>query len=202
MNNHLGDRVTALVDGEVDHATRDRLLAHVASCPGCYAELDEQRRLKATLTALSAPHLSEDLSIRLRRLAEPGEPVRPRRDSHDRSRVAYAGMSRDSGRLDRLPAVQQRRMFFGSVALGAVAATVGTAFVLGAPAAAPAVPAVTPSVDQFSREHALTAADVGLPDPANVPVTTSSATTTTRTVIGPTATPSVTPASVIGGVSR
>lgn len=51
---HLGDRLAALVDGELKHDVRDRVLAHLATCPKCKAEADAQRRLK-NVFAQSAP---------------------------------------------------------------------------------------------------------------------------------------------------
>jgi len=43
---HLGDRLSALVDGELGHEARERVLAHLATCAKCKSEADEQRRLK------------------------------------------------------------------------------------------------------------------------------------------------------------
>ncbi|HEX2316207.1 MAG TPA: zf-HC2 domain-containing protein, partial [Thermomonospora sp.] len=51
----LGERLTALVDGELDHDERDRALAHLAVCRTCREEADTMRRLKSRLRALSAP---------------------------------------------------------------------------------------------------------------------------------------------------
>jgi anti-sigma factor RsiW len=49
---HLGDRLTALVDGQLDHADRDRVLAHLARCAECRREAAEQRALKVRLDRL------------------------------------------------------------------------------------------------------------------------------------------------------
>lgn len=43
---HLGERLTALVDGELGHDERDRALAHLAACDLCRAEADALRALK------------------------------------------------------------------------------------------------------------------------------------------------------------
>lgn len=53
----LGERLTALVDGELDHDERDRALAHLAGCAECRAEADTLRRLKDRLRSLAAPPL-------------------------------------------------------------------------------------------------------------------------------------------------
>ncbi|MCW2887824.1 MAG: putative transrane anti-sigma factor [Streptosporangiaceae bacterium] len=49
---HLGERLTALVDGELGHDERDRALAHLAACEQCRREADTLRRLKSRLRAL------------------------------------------------------------------------------------------------------------------------------------------------------
>ncbi|MFI1395176.1 anti-sigma factor family protein [Streptomyces sp. NPDC020681] len=71
---HLGDRLAALVDGELTHDSRDRVLAHLATCPKCKAEADAQRRLKDVFAQTAPPPPSEGLLARLQGLpAGPGE---------------------------------------------------------------------------------------------------------------------------------
>ncbi|MFK0114467.1 anti-sigma factor family protein [Streptomyces sp. NPDC090994] len=65
---HLGDRLSALVDGELGHDARERVLAHVATCPKCKAEVDAQRRLKNVFAEASGPAPSESLLARLQGL--------------------------------------------------------------------------------------------------------------------------------------
>lgn len=48
----LGDRLTALVDGELDHDGRDRALSHLAGCADCRAEAEALRGLKRRLSSL------------------------------------------------------------------------------------------------------------------------------------------------------
>lgn len=69
---HLGDRLAALVDGELKHDARDRVLAHLATCPRCKAEADAQRRLKDVFAHAAPPPPSEGLLARLQGL--PGGP--------------------------------------------------------------------------------------------------------------------------------
>ncbi|WP_374194897.1 anti-sigma factor family protein [Streptomyces scabiei] len=52
---HLGDRLSALVDGELGHEARDRVLAHLATCGKCKTEADEQRRLKNVFAEAAPP---------------------------------------------------------------------------------------------------------------------------------------------------
>ncbi|MFF3324704.1 anti-sigma factor family protein [Streptomyces sp. NPDC002889] len=65
---HLGDRLAALVDGELTHDARDRVLAHLATCPKCKAEADAQRRLKSVFAQAALPPPSEGLLARLQSL--------------------------------------------------------------------------------------------------------------------------------------
>jgi anti-sigma factor RsiW len=75
---HLGERLSALVDGELDHDERDRVLAHLASCDECRAEAEAQRRLKQRLRSLGDAAPSPDLLTRLYAMGEPGGPIPPR----------------------------------------------------------------------------------------------------------------------------
>ncbi|WP_349632444.1 anti-sigma factor family protein [Streptomyces lydicamycinicus] len=52
---HLGDRLAALVDGELGHDARERVLAHLATCGKCKAEADAQRRLKNVFAQAAPP---------------------------------------------------------------------------------------------------------------------------------------------------
>lgn len=66
---HLGDRLAAFVDGELTDDTRDRVLAHLATCPQCKAAAAEQRRLKNAVAASGLPAISSGLLERLQALA-------------------------------------------------------------------------------------------------------------------------------------
>ncbi|MEW2413878.1 zf-HC2 domain-containing protein [Streptomyces sp. NPDC046866] len=80
---HLGDRLAALVDGELSHDARERVLAHLATCPKCKAEADAQRRLKTLFVESAPPPLSAGLLARLQQLpgggpdGPPGPPGPP-----------------------------------------------------------------------------------------------------------------------------
>ncbi|MFB7777639.1 anti-sigma factor family protein [Streptomyces bauhiniae] len=65
---HLGDRLSALVDGELGHESRDRVLAHLATCCRCRAEADAQRRLKNVFAEAAPPPPSESFLARLQGL--------------------------------------------------------------------------------------------------------------------------------------
>ncbi|GAA2319791.1 zf-HC2 domain-containing protein [Streptomyces kunmingensis] len=70
---HLGDRLAALVDGELDHDARERVLAHLATCPKCKAEADAQRRLKSVFAEVAPPPPSESFLARLQGLPAGGD---------------------------------------------------------------------------------------------------------------------------------
>jgi putative zinc finger protein len=65
---HLGDRLAALVDGELGHDSRERVLSHLATCWSCKAEADAQRRLKSVFADTAPPPPSESLLARLQGL--------------------------------------------------------------------------------------------------------------------------------------
>ncbi|MFG2954500.1 anti-sigma factor [Streptomyces sp. NPDC048291] len=71
---HLGDRLSALVDGELGHETRERVLAHLATCARCKAEADAQRALKSVFAATAPPAPSESFLARLQGLPAGGDP--------------------------------------------------------------------------------------------------------------------------------
>src|SRR5436190_21522920 len=91
---HLGERLSELVDGELDHDTRDKMLAHLAGCADCRTEVDDERRLKARLGALSDPPLPQGLTERLRAV--------PDDDGHARDVAAAApATTRPTSRRDK-----------------------------------------------------------------------------------------------------
>lgn len=65
MSQHLGERLSALVDGELGHAERERALSHLALCESCRFEAEMTRSLKRRLHGLDAPSPSMDFMGRL-----------------------------------------------------------------------------------------------------------------------------------------
>ncbi|MFD5025347.1 zf-HC2 domain-containing protein [Streptomyces sp. NPDC058373] len=72
VEQHLGDRLAALVDGELGHEARERVLAHLATCCKCKAEADAQRRLKSVFATAAPPPPSESFLARLQGLPAAG----------------------------------------------------------------------------------------------------------------------------------
>ncbi|WP_304451805.1 anti-sigma factor [Nocardiopsis sp. YSL2] len=80
---HLGERLSALVDGELGTAEHERALIHLAKCEPCRVEADMMRRLKRRLTGLCEPEPDMDFLGRLSSLSQAssddgGGPVGPR----------------------------------------------------------------------------------------------------------------------------
>ena len=144
---HLGDRISALVDGELDHDARDRALAHIASCPRCRAAVDEERWLKSRLHRLPATEPSATLLSAL--FAAPRVPAQRQLEP-----------VRDAERGPRVTLVLAGA---GSVS----AAMLTLAYLLGgSDAPTPVAPPVSPPVGQFSAEFAGTTEGLPFSDPA------------------------------------
>lgn len=168
---HLGDRLVSLIDGELDHDARDKVLAHLAVCQECRVEADEQRRLKGIVSNLDGPEPSSDLVHRLRALAEPGEPGPP---APPAAPGGFAGgplaafHEGPSGPPQPPPPAARpgwrkaNLALAGMFCLATAAAT--TAFAVG-DRDTTAV-RVTPQVDRYAVEHAVTVPHVPLTDPA------------------------------------
>jgi anti-sigma factor RsiW len=160
----LGDVLSALVDGELDHAARDRALSHLAGCAACRADVEDQRRLKARLAALHADAPSPELSSRLLALAVPGaepwaRPSTPVRPVTVRSSRAPGGAAR--------PAAGPGRRLRRATAVGSsvVLAGLAAALVLGGRPAGGGSTPIDPGADVFVVEHVSTTGDLPLREP-------------------------------------
>jgi len=169
---HLGDRLSALVDGELDGAERDRAHAHLAGCEQCRAEAAELRVLKQKLRALGAGAPAEAaMTRRLIAMTGPGGPLPPRRRL---LRLAPAPRPAAGRRGPARPrrAVRRRYLVLGTmslvIGLGTAAFTAG-----GAGQAAPG-PRITPPVEMYSVEHAITTGEVPFTGPSARPASSDS----------------------------
>jgi hypothetical protein len=179
--NHLGARVSALVDGQLGHSERDRALSHVAHCAACREAVEAERTIKARLSGAALPAPSENLLAALHNLAEPGGPVSPRPRSMPLGPVVPTlpppgrgpfGARRDS----RRPAKGRRGQRVRYAAAGAVSVAglvLGTAFAAGGSAAGAGAATVVPPAAELSVEHAATTSGLPLGDPAFTAVTAS-----------------------------
>ena len=153
MGGCLGEVAAALIDGELEHAARERAHRHLLHCAACRAEVEAQRRLKASLAALAPAPAPDGLTARLMALQVPGTdrvgpPVGPVRPATVRPAAGPANR-RPRGRGLR------RRTAVGS----AVAALGVVALALGGPQSGATTP-VDPGADSFVVEHVDTTSEV------------------------------------------
>jgi anti-sigma factor RsiW len=176
---HLGQRLTALVDGELGHAERDKALVHLAACDQCRAEADALRALKRRLRAMGDALPADGLIQRLQAMGEPGDPLPPaiRRLPGQSRTPAPARLTRprDTRPAARRAAERRRRPRGRYLVAGAAAlAVLGIGSAAFAAGSEPRSPRVSPSIEQFAVEHALTSGDVPLTDPRPAEKTTDS----------------------------
>ena len=166
---HLGDNLSALVDGELSGTDLDRASAHLASCDKCRGEAAALRALKTELRALVANGTDEDaLTIRL--LSMPGHSDASRSDTgcSDTGRWDRLDRQRPPGRrggVRRPPRSPRRRyLVWSAVSLAVVGGLGAAAFSIGGGASDPGP--VVPQVEMFNMEHAVDSGDVPFPGPS------------------------------------
>jgi anti-sigma factor RsiW len=171
---HLGDRLSALVDGELNGTDRERAHAHMAVCEPCRVEAAALRDLKRELRdlrALRALPAEEAVVGRLLEMAGPGGPIPPRqrrqpRQPRQRRRRFGGGRTRPGAphpawhpgrpsRLGRRGYVVAGAVSLVVVGIGAAAFSVGGGGSSG--------PDITPPMQMYSEEHAITTGDVPFP---------------------------------------
>lgn len=179
---HLGDLLSALVDGELSGAELDRANAHVAACGACRVEAHALRRLKHELRSLAEVSDCGDMTRRLLAMSEtdgqpgqggPAAPAPARRLGRERARRrrVAAGRRAMTDPYSTLPPrrlVRRRRgryVLWSTVSL--VVVGIGTAFGMGGNAGSTG-PQITPQLEVFDVQHAITSGDVPFEDPADV----------------------------------
>jgi anti-sigma factor RsiW len=193
---HLGDRLSALVDGELDGAELDRAHAHLAGCERCRAEAAELRALKQKLRELMTGAPAEAaMTRRLIAMTGPGGPLPPQRrllrvvpgrpsgvgpapsgptpsgpapsrSAPSRSAPSGPAPSAWAGRRSR-SARRRRYLVLGTVSL--VVGLGAAAFTAGGGGDASPGPRITPPVEMYSVEHAITTGEVPFPGPTAQP---------------------------------
>jgi anti-sigma factor RsiW len=179
---HLGDLLSAHIDGGLDGAERDKVSAHLARCEQCRAEAAELRALKRQLSELATAAPGEvDMTQRLLEIAGlaaaagPTGPVKARRRMASRGIVGPGGRSGPGvPRTSRRPRLTKRRRY---LMLGTVSIVMGlgtAAFTVGGGDPAPG-PRIVPQVELYSEEHAITTGGVPFdgPGPAMGPAVMS-----------------------------
>lgn len=155
MSHHLGQRLSALIDGELSHAQRERVFAHLAGCAPCRQEAAALRALKQRMHALGEATANTALTDRLVALGARG-PV-----------PGGLGLSRR-----RWPVRSIAAAFLTVAGLGLPVA----AFMAGGGSQQEPGPGVTPAIDMFMMQHELSTGDV----PAGTASASPSPSSTTR----------------------
>ncbi|HEV2244768.1 MAG TPA: anti-sigma factor [Streptosporangiaceae bacterium] len=143
---HLGHRLSALIDGELDAVERDRVLVHLAGCEPCRDEAVALRTLKRRMNALGEAAADAGLTRRLIGLAHPGGATSPGQ-AGPRPWPASEPLGSERGGREARPAWY--------VTIGATAVVlvgVGTAAFLaggGTGQPGPSGPQITPAVDTY-----------------------------------------------------
>jgi anti-sigma factor RsiW len=152
---HLGQRLSALIDGELDGSERDRVLVHMGKCGSCRDEVAALRMLKRRVNGVGETPAGAGLTGRLMGLSE----LMGLDDSHWPPPAPPGGWpvrrpaqpepghgSRDDQRAGRL-------FLAGSVAV--FLAGLGTAAFIagGEPQTQAPAPPVTPSIDVLVVPH-------------------------------------------------
>src|SRR3984957_20900590 len=147
---HLGQRISALIDGELSDTERDRVLTHIAGCDECRQEAVALRALKQRMHSLGEAMVDAALTGRLMAMAMPpdGRPWTARPPWRPRGAFPAA------------------RMLTAGILASTVAGLGAAAFFAGGEPQAPG-PKVTPAVDTFLVQHAIVTGDL--------PVTSASA---------------------------
>jgi hypothetical protein len=175
---HLGELLSALVDGELSGAELDRANAHIASCGACRVEANALRRLKHALSALGEVSESGDITKRL--LAMYGQPgpgpggaaapaqARPLGREHgQRRRAGPAGEHPVADPYSGRPVGRRRGRYVLWSTVSLVVVGIGTAFGMGGNPS-PAEPQITPQLEVYDIQHAIISGDVPFDDPADV----------------------------------
>jgi anti-sigma factor RsiW len=139
---HLGHRLSALIDGELDGDERDRVLVHLARCEPCRGEAVALRTLKRRMNALGEAAADSALTMRLMGLAHSGQ----------LGSVPWPGLAGQGNQAAR----ELRPAWY--VTFGAAAAVlvgVGAAAFLAGGGGGQPEPSVTPAVDTYVMQHDL-----------------------------------------------
>jgi Putative zinc-finger len=165
---HLGQRLSAYIDGELSHQQRERVLAHLAHCAPCRQEAAALRMLKQRMHALGEATADTALTDRLIAVAGvAGPPLWGRRP-------------RLAGRRS-MPGTPRRRWPVRSIAVaGLTVAGLGVpaaAFLAGGGGQEPG-PSVTPAIDSYMMQHEISAGNAPLTSasPSRLPVSAAAPT--------------------------
>ena len=164
---HLGDLLSALVDGELTGAELDRANAHIAVCGACRVEASALRSLKQELRSLSEASVAGGTDDFTRRLLE----MSAQADQDGQIPARYLGRSgapysTAPPRRRQLTRGQRVRYLLWSAVSLVVLGIGSLAFGLGGGTGS-AGPQITPQLEVFDVQHALFSGDVPFADPTH-----------------------------------
>ena len=158
---HLGSLISALVDGELGGVELDRANAHLAGCAACRAEAAQLRELKRELRTLGDLDGADAVTSRLLAMAGPSGPGRPGCPGALADPVTARPLQRRPGRRARRR--RGRYVMWGAMSL--VVGVGAAAFGMGGTPSGNE-PQITPQLEVFDLQHAITSGDVPFADPA------------------------------------
>jgi anti-sigma factor RsiW len=167
---HLGDNLSALVDGELTGADLDRANAHLAACERCRGDAASLRALKNQLRELASDSGHDDLMLRLFALGDQSAAPPDQGNRYDRGDLGdrgndydHAGYHENADDDTRSP--RRRYLVWSVLSLAVVGGVGAAAFSMGGGPSGSA-PDVVPQVEMFSIQHASTTGDVPFPEPS------------------------------------
>jgi len=159
---HVGQRLSALIDGELDGEGRDRVLVHLAKCEACRSEAVALRTLKRRMHALGGETQADSaLTGRLMGLAglSAGLDGRGGVPLTSWSAMTSSASSGHSAPRAAWPEVRPAWFLFGG-ALTIFLAGLGTAAFMAGGSPQQPEPRVTPAVDVFVLQHDLVTGEI------------------------------------------
>ena len=167
---HLGDLLSALIDGELSGAELDRANAHLAACGACRVEAHALRRLKHELRSLAEPAGVTDTDQITGRLLAMAAKAGPDAQVPRQRAVARRAGSRPHAvraRGKKAARLRRRVRYVLWTTLSLVVVGIGTAS-FGMGGGGSTGPKVTPQLEVFDAQHAVTSGDVPFADPAEL----------------------------------
>jgi anti-sigma factor RsiW len=162
---HLGNLISALIDGELGGVELDRANAHLAGCAACQTEAAQLRELKRELRALGDLDGADAVTSRLLAMARPGCPATPGTPGAPGGLVTARPLERRPGRRARRR--RGRYAMWGAMSLVVVGVGAAAFGMGGAPSGSGNEPQITPQqLEVFDVQHAITSGDVPFADPS------------------------------------
>jgi hypothetical protein len=150
---HLGTLISALIDGELAGAELDRANAHLAGCDACRIEAAQLRELKRELSALGGLDAADAVTRRLLAMTHQNGPVTAR------------PLQRQPGR--RVRRRRGRYVMWGAMSIVVVGVGAAAFGMGGGSSSTSNEPQITPQLEVFDMQHAITSGDVPFADPSN-----------------------------------